>query len=217
MTLAILMLAVSLSIDAFGVATVYGLRKIKIPLLSKLFICVFSIVYSGISLILGKTLYNLLDPQVSKYIGVAILFIMGIYVIIQARSKESQSNNRLQKTKAATGTLLSVAIKSFGITIQVIRNPVEMDMDNSGIIDIRESLLLGFALSLDAIGVTLGSAMAGCNSYAIPFVVGVFQLLFLYAGLIVGNKLSSFEKINGRLLSFLPGIILITLAIARMI
>ncbi len=215
MTFTILLLAVSLSTDALGVGTVYGLRRIKIPLGSKLFICFFSIVYSAIAQALGKTLSNILSKDLSSFIGVGILFFMGIWIILQSIMKKNDSPCKKEFTK--TGTLLKIAIKSLGITIQVIRNPIEVDFDKSGTIDLRESILLGFALSLDAIGVGIGSSLAGYQSILIPFAVGLFQLIFLYTGLFIGNKITAYKRINKKIISIIPGILLMALGISRLI
>jgi putative sporulation protein YtaF len=211
----IILLAISLSIDALGVGIVYGLRKIKIPLFPKLTICIFSIIYSGIALTLGKTLSNILPPHVSKLIGVTILSLMGIWIILQSLLKKENDGLHNCNTGNKNDPLLKIVIKSLGITIQVIRNPEGMDMDKSGIIDIRESLLLGFALSVDAIGVGIGSALAGFHSMIIPPAVGLFQLVFLYTGLYLGKKVTLFEKANKKFISVLPGILLLSLAFLR--
>ncbi len=214
MAVTIIILAVSLSIDALGVGMVYGLRKIKIPLLPKLIICLFSIVYSGIALTLGKTFSNILPPDISKLAGMAILSLMGVWIIVQSLLKSEEHNiNCNSRTK--NETLFKIAIKSLGITIQVIRSPEDMDIDKSGTIDIRESLLLGFALSVDAIGVGIGSALAGLHSIVIPFTVGFFQLILLYTGLYFGKKASFLQKLNKKFISLLPGILLIGLAFLR--
>jgi putative sporulation protein YtaF len=215
MTLTIILLAVSLSTDALGVGTVYGLRRIQIPLASKLFICFFSIIYSAIAQALGKTLSNILSKDLSGFIGVGILIFMGIWITIQSILGNNEPTRKKEFLK--TGTLLEIAIKSLGITIQIIRNPIEVDFDKSGTIDLRESLLLGFALSLDAIGVGIGSSLAGCHSVLIPFVVGLFQLIFLYAGLFLGNRITSYGRVNKKIISIIPGILLIALGVSRLI
>lgn len=215
MTLTIILLAVSLSTDALGVGTVYGLRRIRIPLPSKLFICFFSIVYSAIAQALGKTLGNILTKDLSGLIGVGILFFMGIWVILQAILGKNDAPAKKKVSK--TGTLLEIAIKSLGITIQIIKNPIEVDLDKSGTIDLRESILLGFALSLDAIGVGIASALAGYQSILIPFVVGLFQLIFLYIGLFVGNRITSYGRGNKKVISIIPGVLLIMLGLSRLI
>jgi len=164
---------------------------------------------------LGKTLSGILSKDLSNFIGVGILFIMGIWIILQSIMKKNESPCKKEFVK--TGTLLKIAIKSLGITIQVIRNPIEVDLDKSGTIDLRESILLGFALSLDAIGVGIGSALAGCQSILIPFAVGLFQLIFLYTGLFIGNRITAYNRINKKIISIAPGILLMALGISRLI
>ncbi|MGI6777971.1 MAG: sporulation membrane protein YtaF [Acetivibrionales bacterium] len=213
----IIILAISLSIDALGAGIIYGMRNIKIPFISEITICVFSIVYTSIALIAGKSLYNALSPLISRAIGVIILTAMGIWIVVQSLLKED-INNRKSRAKAAKDreTLFKLVIKSLGITIQVIKNPARGDIDKSGIIDIKESLLLGLALSVDAIGVGIGSVLAGFRSALLPLMVGLFQLIFLYSGACLGKKFSSVGKANRKALSLLPGFILIFLAILRL-
>jgi len=216
MLFSITLLSISLSLDALGVGIAYGTKNIKVPLLSKIIICMFSILYSGAALIVGNSLSNFLSPLAAKVIGISILAVMGIWITIQALLKGNEQPDVNRKIDAQNeGPLFKVAIKSLGITIQVIKNPVEGDIDRSGVIDISESFLLGLALSVDAIGVGVGSALAGFHSLSIPFAVGLFQLLFLYIGTYLGGKVLLIKGVNKRLLSLLPGILLIFLALIR--
>lgn len=214
MIFSVSLLAMSLSLDALGVGIAYGLRRIKIPLLPKLVICFFSILYSEAALMLGKSLSMAIPPLAGKLIGITILLGMGVWIIIQALvKKENPSLNEAYVNKEVT--LIKIVIKSLGITIQVIKDPKEGDIDRSGTIDIKESVLLGLALSVDAIGVGIGSALAGFSSSLIPFAIGLFQLGFLYIGAYFGEKFALIGSINKKVLSLLPGILLISLAIIR--
>jgi putative sporulation protein YtaF len=208
MIISIMILAISLSLDALGVGLVYGLKKVKIPFLSKLIICLFSIVYAGLALIIGKSLSHILPPIFAKLLGISILVLMGLWIIIQALLKDASNHSM-------NDTLWQVGIRSLGITIQVIRNPMEFDVDKSGAIDIPESLLLGLALSVDAIGVGIGSGLTGFYSPLIPFAIGFCQMICLYFGTYLGEKVNLFGHIDEKLLSLLPGILLIFLAIIR--
>lgn len=214
MFLTIALLAISLSLDALGVGLVYGLRNINIPFRSKSFICLFSILYSGCSLIFGKIMAKFLSPLIAKGIGFSILILMGIWIILQALLKDDSDKSPVVDYRSGM-PLFSIAIKSLGITIQVIKNPVDFDRDRSGSIDTTESLLLGFALSVDAIGVGIGSALIGFQSIFIPLSVGLTQLLLLSAGTYLGKHFAGQLKINERILAILPGILLIFLAIIR--
>ncbi len=209
MIFSLIVLATSLSLDALGVGLVYGLKKVRIPLLSKLVICFFSIVYAGLAIIIGRVFSYILPPIFAKILGISILCLMGIWIIVQALLKDAAE-------KSAEPTLWKIAIKSLGITIQVIRNPMEFDIDKSGAIDTPESLLLGLALSVDAIGVGFGSALTGFYSSTIPLAIGVFQLIFLYLGTFIGQKVTLLQQINQKILSLLPGVLLIFLAFIRL-
>lgn len=213
MAFSIILLAISLSLDAFGVGLSYGVRKIKIPMLSKIIICFFSIFYAGIALIGGKSLALFLPQNISKIIGITILFVMGALIIIQALIKKDNEDYSLCSYIDKEKTLVNIAIKSLGISVKVIKNPVEGDIDKSGKIEFTESILLGLALSVDAIGVTLGISLAGFYSVLIPFAVGVFQFAFLYAGTYLGEKFALIEKVNKKAMAILPGILLLALAI----
>lgn len=207
------LLAVSLSIDALVLGIAYGLRGVRIPFLSKMVICFFSIVYSAAAIMAGKALAWILPPWASSIIGIGILIAMGIWIILQSllKSDEKESESALSDERP----LLHIGIRSLGITIQVIRNPIAGDIDRSGQIDIWESFLLGIALSVDAIGVGIGSALAGLHSMWIPLSVGLCQLVFLYAGIALGKQCTPLSKLNPKAVSLLPGILLILLALLR--
>jgi putative sporulation protein YtaF len=213
MVFTIVALAISLSLDSFGVGIAYGIRKVNIPLVSKLIICLFSIIYSGLAIMLGRFMYTALPPIISKIAGVTILSCMGIYILVQALTKTEKTPQAPLEEK--TDLQPGASKKAPGMTIRVLKDPEEGDLDKSGVIDIRESLLLGFALSIDAIGVGVGSALAGLGSAIIPFAIGLFQLLFLYAGILLGKKAAGLERLNKKAVSLAPGLLLLMLAVLR--
>jgi putative Mn2+ efflux pump MntP len=98
-----------------------------------------------------------------------------------------------------------------------VQRPAEADVDKSGIIEIKEAILLGLALSLDSIGVGIGAGFADIKSLFIPVMVGLFQLIFLSAGIFIGNKFKNSFKLNERTLSIFAGILLLTLAFLRLL
>lgn len=215
MLFTIAVLAVSLSLDALGVGLVYGLRAVKIPLLPKLIICAFSILYSFIALIAGKYLAVFFPAYAAKFIGISILILMGVWIILQSFIERKSSSTGKKSLKKSNETLFRFVIKSLGITVQVIKNPVEGDIDKSGSIDLSEAVLLGLALSVDAIGVGVGSALTGFHSMYIPFAIGLFQLAFLYLGTCIGGSFKARKAVNEKIISILPGMLLIFLALIR--
>jgi putative sporulation protein YtaF len=215
MLYSILLLAISLSIDAFSVGLIYGLRQIKITLPSKILIAVFSVIYTSAALFAGKSLSKVVPFSVSKKIGVSILITMGVWIIIQALLKNSRNSSIHTTENTSSKTLLTIGLKSLGITIHIFKNPIEFDLDSSGTIDTFESILLGLGLSLDAIGVGIGSALLGFHSSFIPITVGFFQWMFLSSGAYFGEKITSNFNFNQKWLELIPGILLVFFALLR--
>ena len=214
MLFSILLLAISLSMDAFGAGLIYGLRQIKIPITSKLLITMFSVIYTSAALFVRKSLSKVVPFSVSKKLGVSILIMMGVWIIIQTLLQKNEEHSLPTET-ASPKTLLKIGIKSLGITIHIFKNPIKFDLDSSGTIDTVESLLLGLGLSLDAIGVGIGSALLGFHSFFIPLTVGLFQWLSLSFGTYLGEKFASIFNPNQKWFGLIPGILLLFLALLR--
>ncbi len=217
MIYAIILLAISLSIDALGLGVSYGMKGVKVPLMPKMLICFSSVIYALIGLVIGSWLLHILGMEFANIIGIIILLSMGMWMILKSRKcndtiKEVYSQHLEQQNK-----LLEIAIKSIGITIMVVKNPVRGDIDNSGTIDIKEAILLGVALNVDATAACIGTIMIGVSSLFIPLFVGVIQMLFLGGGLYIGRAMADRKVLNERLISVIPGLILITLGLFRMV
>lgn len=203
-------LSIAVSLDALGVGLAYGMKKIKIPMKYKWVMAAFSCLYTGIAVSIGNVIVKFLPPVITNMIGSLILAGMGIWLLLQGILKKTEDETeQVPECK----TVFEWMIRSLGITIQITRNPMSGDVDRSGCIDLKESLLIGAALSLDILGVGLGCAMIGLNIWLIPFTVAAAQLLFLSGGLYLGKVLA---KRRMRWLDFAPGVILIAIAVLRL-
>lgn len=209
----IIILAIALSLDALSVGIVYAIKEIRIPLFSKMSICFFSMVYSLVALLVGNKITRFLSPLTAKYLGITLLLFMGLGIIIQAFLKKPSLKTEAEKSESET--LIKIVFKSLGVTIMVTRDPLAFDLDHSGSISSLEALMLGLALSVDAIGVSIGSALTGFHSLFIPISIGLFQLIFIYLGTYLGNKIGCCWKYDQKILSLLPGLMLIFLALTR--
>lgn len=212
MLLPIFILATSVSLDSLGVGISYGIRKVRIPFAYKILMCFFSIFYASLALFAGKSLSNFLTPAFSNFLGFSVLCAMGTWIIFQGIFRSTEKNSLQKNSSTESKTLMKFVIKSLGIIIHVVKNPLDCDLDKSGTIDIKEAIILGLVLSLDAIGVGIGSALSNIYSMSIPFFVALFQLIFLYLGTFVGEKISNLSHNHSKLLAILPGGLLILLA-----
>lgn len=220
MIISVIILCITLSIDALFAGFSYGLEGTKIPLGSKLVICAFSVIYSAVALYLGSVAAGLFSALAGKIIGAVILALIGAWMIIKPKIKSKKKETAKDEEKEKT--VFKIILKSFGITIEILKNNVsEADMDRSGIIDIKEALLLGFALSVDSLGAGIGFALSGFSAFYIPLCVGLFQLVFLSCGLIFGGlclkKRKTEKKSSDTVTRIIPGVLLILLAGVRLL
>ena len=129
---------------------------------------------------------------------------MGFLIIYEAMNTNEKKEYKSHK----------IFLKSLGITIQIIRNPISSDLNNSKIIEKNEALYLAFALSLDSICVGITSSSFGMYSLLFPILVPLFQFIFLNAGIILGKKIvlynTSLKKWN-----IISGVLLIVIGILR--
>lgn len=184
--LSVILLAVSLSLDAFGVAFAYGLKKTTIPIGSRLILAASTLLYFGFAVFLGKFLGSLLNPKAASVVGIVLMAFICLWMLIQVLVQRPDTP---QEKPAKKKTLLNITLKSLGISIRIIKNPMLCDMDQSKSIGAIEAIYLGLALSVDSISVGIGYAMSGGVVAAAPLFAGMAQFLFAWAGNTLGLRL----------------------------
>ncbi len=202
--------ALAVSSDGFVVGLAYGIRKIKIPLLSLLVICVASAGSVTLAMLLGRGLSTLLQPEMASRVGALTIIAIGLFFLMQLvrdRIGAIEENGDYP--------LLSFKIKPLGVIIQILKEPSTADFDRSGEIGIREAFFLGLALAMDAFGAGIGISLAGYNILFTALSVGVLKFLLVSGGLILGRKVTSdcWEKMS----SGLTVLILLTIGILELI
>ena len=189
MILTCMLLALSTSIDSIGIGLTYGIRDITISRQAKIILFIISLIISSISILIGNTLNNILSEEITNIIGSLILFFIGLIIIVQTLKREKRQEKKVYK----------LFIRFLGITIQIIKDPITSDFDNSKKIDSKEAIYLGTALSLDSFSVGIGAGMLGSISIIFPLIVSLFQIVFQSLG--INN-----ETINGNIIEILHNI-----------
>ncbi len=207
MLLNCILLAFCVSIDSLSIGLTYGLKNTKISFVAKLVLFTISIIVTSFSIFIGDSICKIFSTNVSTAIGSVLLCIMGLWIIVQA-----VTNNK-QKIKKE----YHFFIKFLGITVQIIRDPSFSDFNKSNQIEGKEALYLGMALSLDSIGIGIGSSIMGLNSFLFPILVAVFQLFFLSFGSFLGKKIKDISNIPENIWSIIAGILLIFVGISKVI
>lgn len=206
--MALILLAFAVSLDSFSVGFTYGLRKMKIPLVSIIIIACMSALTLLISMLIGEVVSNILSPSIAERMGGLLLIMLGVWITFQTLRSHDTTQEETEEKVIAT-----IEMKYFGIAINILKKPLAADMDRSGTINGMEAILLGLALSLDAFGAGLGAAMLGFSPLLLACSIGVMSSLFIKAGMSFGNKLAYRTWLNK--VAFLPGVLLILIGILK--
>lgn len=213
MLLSYLVLALSVSIDSFGIGITYGIRNTKIYRTSKIILFMISILITSLSVQLGSFFNECFSEAITKWIGACFLILMGAWIIYQALTPKKEEIF----TNTTSPTIYQFMIRFLGITIQIIRNPISSDLDHSKKIDWKEAIYLGICLSIDSLCIGICSSMIGYQSFIFPILVATFQLFFLSVGRLLGEKIFCISHIPENIWSILSGILLICIGVSRFV
>ncbi|KGE16311.1 sporulation membrane protein YtaF [Paenibacillus wynnii] len=217
----LLLLAFALSLDGFGVGITYGLRKMKIPLLSILIISLCSGVVICVSMQVGVLLARVVSPNAASVIGAVILVLMGCWSLVQMLMQKEEDQGVIRTKpldlieKIDKPEVFSLELRHLGIVIQILRTPSSADMDDSGSISSVEAMILGIALSLDAFGAGLGAALLGFQPVWTSLVIAMFSGIFLVMGMKTGFRFSGSYWMKRA--AVLPALMLILMGIMKLL
>lgn len=204
--------AVSLSLDAIAVGFSYGIKKIRIPFGSLLTLFAISALMSGAGSLLGSAVSTLLTPEAARWSSFLLLLGLGIWMLID--SFRSTREKPAKKPPAEEKTF-EFMLKSIGLSVKIIKHPVDCDFDRSATIDLGEACYLAFLLSIDAVCSCASLAVGGGGSPIMPVLVGLFQTGFLFAGDLAGKYFSKAKFLSAKAVMLLPGTLLIGVALLR--
>ena len=214
--LANLLLAISTSIDSLGIGVTYGIRHINICRKAKFILFTISFIISFIAIILGNVLGKVFNPHFANYLSGGILISVGVLLIFQTIKKNKKENVKIvENSKEEIKEIYQLIIKTFGITIKIIKNPISSDFNKSNNIEEREAIYLAIALSIDAFSIGIGSGCVSGISIIFPFLVSFFQIIFLSIGRCFGEKLQKNTVLSSKVFNLIAGIVLIIMGVVR--
>lgn len=211
MILNCLLLAIPISLDCIGIGITYGIKNTYITHLAKAIIFTIFFVVTFVAISIGSFIIKIFSLSFANILGVALLILMGLWIIYQSFNPRKEKSKKITNQK-----IYQFIINPLGITIKIIKNPINSDLDNSNYIDAKEALYLGFAISLDAFCAGVGCSAIGINSLFFPLFISIFHILFLSLGSFIGIKLSSSTKIPDNIWSITSGILLISIGIFKL-
>ncbi|MBS3897787.1 MAG: sporulation membrane protein YtaF [Dethiobacter sp.] len=203
----VLMFAIAVSFDGFGVGFAYGLRRLHIPPASLLIICVSSAFSVFISMLVGSTAVQLFSPLVGSVIGSVLLIGVGLFLVWQSLRKVdilSLPDSREEQ----------ITKKGLSYFSGMLREPHRADFDKSGVITGREAIVLGIALAMDAFAAGFGAAMLGFAPLTTAIGVGVIKMILITAGFQLGKRYA--RDISGERAAVFAGLALVFLGVVHL-
>ncbi|MDN5324201.1 MAG: hypothetical protein PWQ67_2655 [Clostridia bacterium] len=199
----LILVATAVSIDGFWGGFSFGLRKIRISVLSLFIISSWSIICSMLTMLLGYNLQRYISLELGKYIGAMLLLFLGLFTLKEGLDQRKEIKNG-QRNKIKV---------NFKDLVKILNNPLLADIDHENDIKPFEGTILGIAVAMDASIAAFTLSFFGFSPYSTPILFGLTHCILI--GL--GNTLARKNVINrlGEKFALLPGIILITLALLR--
>ncbi|KQL53153.1 sporulation protein [Heyndrickxia shackletonii] len=204
--LIILAFAASSSIDNLGVGISYGIRKIRIGIGANILIALICFLMSIAGITFGIWLSKILPGVLPVIIGAFLLFIIGIRIILLAAPRKKDNSDVIMEQKKHSKGLKGI-----------LKNPEVVDMDQSGEIGWIEAIILGVALSANALTNGLGAGLLGLSPFAISLTAAIGSFISVWAGVKLGSKLANIRigKFTvGQFGTLLSGVIIVVIAFA---
>lgn len=152
--------------------------------------------------------------KISNFILFITSFIMTSFSIFVGNTISSLLSENFS---IFIGSFLLILLGIYGIYKNLFQKTTDYDFNHSNVIDKKEAILLGLALSVDSFCVGLGSGIIGVNDILLPFFVSIFQLFFINCSANIANLLLSKFKISDNILSYLSSFALILLGILKIL
>ncbi len=185
------MCALSSSLDSFAVSVSYGVKKIKLPFLPLLIICIISTLGTFLPMKFGQIIIAFTGENIINYLGSLILIFIGTFFIYE--------------TLSSTDVVLK----------EVLSDPALVDYNNSGVIDLNEAVLLATALTVNNIAVGIASAVAGLSITYTTFFTFVVTFFSIKLGYYFGKNHVS--KSFGEASQIFSGVLIILIGVIKII
>lgn len=203
----VLLLATGVSIDALAAGTAYGLKGIRVPLVSLIVIGTITGLFTIGAMISAQFLEEVINPSVVTGIGALLLLALGFWnIIIEYLSRiTNKHNSQSEKIIPSLGERI----------IDVMAQPEMADSDKSYSISYIEAISLGIALGMDNMIATFAACMLGDLPVYTPLIMAGAQMILIVLGIQVATFCIPDHLRNG--LPYMSGVVLIIIGLTRLI
>jgi putative sporulation protein YtaF len=204
-------IALSCNLDNVGVGISYGTRGIRLPLATNLFIALLTAAGTYLAMVLGQQVFTFFAPSTGAILGGGILVFMGAWVMVQEILRRRQP-----PAGEESGAGPKTAPESWWQhLLDILEEPLRVDYDKSGHIDLREGTILGLALMLNNLPNGVAAAMIKLPALLTTVAVGILSLLTFWLGISIGRYLG--DRSEGAWTWVVSGLILIGIGLVEIV
>ncbi len=173
-------------------------------------IALISAALGGLSMAAGRLATGALTARAARTSGAALMGIIGLSMSLKAflDGFAPPEGEPLRE-------ICNLKLTSLGLVLRILKEPLRADHDGSGTIDLREGLLLGFALALNNVANGIPAGLMGLPILFTSLCMGLLSLVFVGLGWRLG-RIAKNRMVSHRA-GIIAGIILICLAIITVI
>jgi putative sporulation protein YtaF len=187
-------------VDNFAVAIAYGIKRIRIGILSNFIIAIFSCVGTYCSMTIGAVIARFLSHELANILGSGVLVVIGIWGIWDAIKTE-----REEKRKKKQSSPNELSYNTF------INEPERADRDKSRVIDVKESITLAFALTINNVAGGVGAGLSGLDIFLTTYLTFVLSIAAIFFGYFLGARFAA--RMSGKWTGILSGCLIISIGI----
>lgn len=207
-------LAVAANLDNLGVGIAYGIGRDRISNFSNFLIALLSGGLTFIAMMFGHWLQHILPGQVANDLGAVVIIGVGIWIYWESAANQVWS--------LITRTLVRLLKFIFPRLAQRERQTERSRSDNERaerirntsslrFIDLKETLILGVSLALNAMAGGFGASLSNHHAVLTSLAIGVFSYLTIDLGQRLAK--SYLSKSLGSLSQKVAGLLLILIGV----
>lgn len=201
----IMALTISSSIDNLGVGLSYGIRKLEIRFEKNLLIAVICFLFSMAGISFGVWIATILPGILPLVAGSFLLIIIGVRIILLSKPRNKELTNESPETDKKTGNIK-----------RLLKKTKLADVNQSNEIGWGESVVLGIALSANALTNGVGAGLLGLSPLIISALAGIGSFITVWAGVRLGSRLANVQIGSftvGQFGTFISGVLILIVAV----
>jgi putative sporulation protein YtaF len=205
------LIALSCNLDNVGVGISYGTRKIRLPLATNLYIALLTSAGTYLAMVLGQQVFMFFSPSFGAVLGGGILVAMGVWVMVQEVVRRRQP----PAVEEAGADAATAPESWWRHLLEILNEPLRVDYDKSGHIDLKEGTILGLALMLNNLPNGVAAAMIKLPALLTTLAVGILSLLTFWLGISLGRYMG--DRSEGAWTWVVSAMILIGIGLAEIV